>query len=362
MFDLDQILMNAVAHGASDIHLKSGHRPFLRINRTLVESTAETVPPHALMEAILRILPPHLVEQYKAQHEADFAYAVVGVGRFRVNAYMAQGVPVLSLRNVKTEIPTFEQLHLPKVLEQIASARRGIIIISGTTGSGKSTTLAAIVECINLRSRRRIVTVEDPVEYLFTDRMSVITQREVGIDTDSFDQALKHVLRQDPDVIVIGEMRDPKSLKTALSAAETGHLVLTTLHAATAPVSIPRMLELLPNDEGENARLVLASTLQAVICQRLIRGQEGGVLPAVEVMLNTAVIKHALEQNKLEVLPDAIEAGELDGMQSFNQAIRAMIAAGKISEEEGLKFASNPAELRRTLGGIQPMNRKILMR
>ena len=362
MFDLDQILMNAVAHGASDIHLKSGHRPFLRINRTLVESTAETVPPHALMEAILRILPPHLVEQYKAQHEADFAYAVVGVGRFRVNAYMAQGVPVLSLRTVKTEIPTFEQLHLPKVLEQIASARRGIIIISGTTGSGKSTTLAAIVECINLRSRRRIVTVEDPVEYLFTDRMSVITQREVGIDTDSFDQALKHVLRQDPDVIVIGEMRDPKSLKTALSAAETGHLVLTTLHAATAPVSIPRMLELLPNDEGENARLVLASTLQAVICQRLIRGQEGGVLPAVEVMLNTAVIKHALEQNKLEVLPDAIEAGELDGMQSFNQAIRAMIAAGKISEEEGLKFASNPAELRRTLGGIQPMNRKILMR
>lgn len=362
MFDLDQLLMNAIAHGASDIHIKPGHSPFFRINSALREVQTDPVHPQALMDAIQRMLPAHLVEQYREQHEADFAYTVIGGGRFRVNAYMAQGLPVLSLRNVKTEIPTFEQLNLPPVLETIAAVQRGIIIISGTTSSGKSTTLAAIMEYINQRTRRRIVTVEDPVEYLFTDKLSVITQREVGLDTSSFEQALKHVLRQDPDVIVIGEMRDPRSLKTALSAAETGHLVLTTLHAATAPVSITRMIDLLPGDEGESARLNLASTLQAVICQRLVPCIQGGVIPAVEVMLNTAVIKHALQQNKLDVLPEAIEASEQDGMQSFNQAVHHLIKAGKITEDEGLKYVTNPAALRRDLSGIQSKPRRILMR
>lgn len=363
MFDLDQLLMSAVAHGASDIHLKANQRPYMRINKSLMEVDPNPIQPQALMAAIMSILPPHLVKTFETQHEADFSYAVVGVGRFRANAFFAQGHPVLAMRNVKTEVPSFEQLNLPaEALEKIATARRGIIIISGTTGSGKSTTLAAIVECINRDSRRRVVTVEDPVEYIFTDKQSVITQREVGLDTDSFEQALKHVLRQDPDVIVIGEMRDPTSLKTALIAAETGHLVVTTLHAATAPVAIPRMLELFPNEEWEHARLVLASVLQAVICQRLIRSQDGGMVPAVEIMMNTPTIKHCLELNKLEQLAEAIETGTLDGMQSFNQSLHQLIAAGKVSEEEGMKYATNQGALRMALGGISSNTRRILRR
>ena len=362
MFDLDQILTNAVAHGASDIHLKSNQRPFFRINRTLTEVETELVHPQALMAAIQRIIPPHLLKVFDHTHEADFSYSVVGVGRFRVNAFMAQGVPVLALRNVKTEIPTFGELNLPPVMEKIALSRRGIIIIAGTTGSGKSTTLASMIEYMNQNARRRVVTVEDPVEYIFTDKKSIITQREVGQDTESFEQALKHVLRQDPDVIVIGEMRDAGTLKTALMAAETGHLVITTLHAATAPVAIPRMLELFPNEEWEHARLVFASVLQAVVCQRLVRSVDGGLGPAVEIMLNTPVVKHSLEQNKVDLLAEAIETGNLDGMQSFNQSLKQWISSGKVTEEEGMKYATSQGALRMALGGISSNSRRILMR
>lgn len=362
MFDLDAILSNAVAHGASDIHLKSNAKPYFRINRKLVESDSELVHPQALMMAINRILPSHLAKTFEVTHEADFSYSVAGVGRFRANAYMAQGLPVLAMRNVKTEIPTFEQLNLPDVLKKVAESRRGIIIVSGTTGSGKSTTLAALIEHMNEHSRRRIVTVEDPVEYIFTDKQSIITQREIGQDTESFEQALRHVLRQDPDVIMIGEMRDAVTLKIALMAAETGHLVITTLHAATAPVAIPRMLELFPSEEWEHARLVLASVLQAVICQRLIRTVDGTLVPAVEIMLNTPVVKHCLEQNKPDLLAEAIETGSLDGMQSFNHSLHKWITSGRVTEEEGMKYATNQGALRMALGGITSNKSRILMR
>ncbi len=362
MFDLDQILVSAVAHGASDIHLKPNQRPHFRVNMVLMETPHEVVPPAALMSAIERIIPPHIAQTFREQHEADFAYSVIGIGRFRVNAFMAQGLPVLALRTVKTEIPDFGALNLPDSMKKVADAQRGIVIVSGATGSGKSTTLAAMIEYMNATSQRRIVTVEDPIEYLFTDNRCVITQREVGPDTDSFDHALRHVLRQDPDVIMIGEMRDVKTLKTAIMAAETGHLVLTTLHAATAPVAIQRMLEMFPNGEWEHIRLVLANTLQAVVCQRLIRSLDGALLPAVEVMLNTPVVKHSLEQNKLDQLPSAIEGGTLDGMQSFNQSLRHWIQSGRVGEEEGMKHASNQGALRMALGGIQTAGRRILMR
>lgn len=364
MFDLDHLLINAVGHGASDIHLKSNQRPFFRINKNLVEVESEPIAPGALMEAIRSIMPEHIRKSFEERHEADFSYNIDVVGRFRVNAFLAQGVPAVALRHVKSNVPGFADLHLPTTLEQVAVQRRGIVIISGTTGAGKSTTLAAMVEYMNLNSRRRIVTVEDPVEYLFTDKQSIVTQREVGLDTESFEQALRHVLRQDPDVIVIGEMRDATSLKTAMSAAETGHLVLTTLHAATAAVAVPRLLELMPSEEWDHARLVLSSVLQAVVCQRLCRTVKGGLVPATELMMNTPVVRRILEQGKLEMLNEAIETGGDDGMHSFNQSLHRLITSEVISEEEGLKHSSNPGALRMALGGISStaQGRRILMR
>ena len=364
MFDLDHLLINAVGHGASDIHLKSNQRPFFRINKNLVEVESDLIPPGALMEAVQRIMPEHIRKSFDERHEADFSYNIDVVGRFRVNAFLAQGVPAVALRHVKSNVPGFADLHLPATLEQVAGQRRGIVIISGTTGAGKSTTLAAMVEYMNLNSRRRIVTVEDPVEYLFTDKQSIVTQREVGLDTESFEQALKHVLRQDPDVIVIGEMRDATSLKTAMSAAETGHLVLTTLHAASAAVAVPRLLELMPSEEWDHARLVLSSVLQAVVCQRLCRTIKGGLVPATELMMNTPVVRRILEQGKLEMLNEAIETGGDDGMHSFNQSLHRLITSEAISEEEGLKHSSNPGALRMALGGISStaQGRRILMR
>ncbi len=364
MFDLEHLLVNAVGHGASDIHLKSNQRPFFRINKNLVEVDAPAIPPGALMEALNAIMPPHIRKSFDERHEADFSHNIDVVGRFRVNAFLAQGMPAAAFRHVKTNVPGFADLHLPPILEQISAQRRGIVIISGTTGAGKSTTLAAMVEYMNQTSRRRIVTVEDPVEYLFADKQSIITQREVGQDTDSFEQALKHILRQDPDVIVIGELRDATSLKTALSASETGHLVLTTLHAATAAVAVPRLLELMPAEEWDHARLVISSVLQAVVCQRLCRTLKGGMVPATEVMLNTPVVKRILEQGKLEMLNEAIETGGEDGMHSFNQSLHKLITGELVSEEEGLKHSSNPGALRMALGGISStaQGRRILMR
>lgn len=363
MFDLDTLLAHAVASGASDIHLKSDHAPYFRISRQMTPVETAAIGAAELVEVLNRILPKHLVAGFNRANEADFSYHSTGIGRFRVNAYLAQGVPVIAIRHVKTQIPTFQELHLPPIMEQIATSRRGVIIISGTTGSGKSTTLASVVEYLNQRERRRIETVEDPIEYLFEDKQSIITQREVGIDTQSFENALKHILRHDPDVIMIGEMRDQTTLKTALAAAETGHLVLSTLHAGNSAVAIHRIMELVPREEWDRMRMVLASTLQSIVCQRLIKAERGGVVPAVEVMINSPTISKLLEQNKIEVIPEAVETGVDDGMQSFNQSVQRLITEGYITVEEGMKYASNPGALRMSLQGINlNTGRRILSR
>lgn len=363
MFDLDTLLAHAVASGASDVHLKSEHRPFFRIARQLREVETEAVTAGELVDVLNRILPKHLVASFNRAHEADFSYHATGIGRFRINAYLAQGVPIIAMRHVKTQIPTFNELHMPPVLERIAVNRRGIVIISGTTGSGKSTTLASILEFLNQRERRRIETVEDPIEYLFEDKHSVITQREIGLDTLSFENALKHILRHDPDVVMIGEMRDTTTFRTALAAAETGHLVLTTLHAGNTSVAIHRLMELVPHEERDRTRMVLASTLQAIICQRLIKSEKAGVVPAVEVMIMTPTVSKLLENNKVETIPEAVETGADDGMQSFNQSIHKLITQGLITEDEGMKAATNPGQLRMSLQGINlGTSRRILVR
>jgi twitching motility protein PilT len=226
------------------------------------------------------------------------------------------------------------------------------VVISGTTGCGKSTTLAAIVGEINRTQRRRIITIEDPVEYVFEDEQSIITQREVGLDTLSFQRALEHVLRQDPDVILIGEMRDRMSIRTALLAAETGHLVLTTLHAGTCSIAVPRVLDVFPANERDQIRMGLADTQHAIVCQRLVPDTTGSVVPAVEIMINTPTVRKLLEKKQLDTLAAAIETGGEDGMQSFNQSIYQLIKSGTITEAEGMRSATNPESLRMNLKGI----------
>ena len=351
MIQVEDILRQAIALGASDVHLKAGQSPCLRLHGELSPTDLPPLTAEELTAAVDSILPPHLHKYYEEQHEADFSLGVE-TGRFRVNAFMSQGVPALAFRHVKTKIPTIEELNLPPSIKAIAEAQHGIVIVSGATGSGKSTTLAAMLDHMNKTESLRVITIEDPIEYLFTDNRCIISQREVGLDTMSFQAALKHVLRQDPDVIVIGEMRDQTTFRTALAAAETGHLVLTTLHSGTASVAVQRLLEFFPSGEWDQVRLNLASNLQAVVCQRLAKGSQGEVVPAVEILVNTPTVRKLLEKNRLEILPAAIETGVEDGMQTFNQSLYNLIKTGMVSQDEGMAHATNPQALRMNLQGI----------
>ena len=349
---LKDLLDKAVHLGASDVHIKMNKEPFYRISGALVESGFDVITASDLDNIIQDILPEQLKPVFQREHEADFSLQESGVGRFRVNPFLSQNYPTLALRHVKTEIPTFEALRLPLSLKKLAHVERGILLLCGTTGSGKSSTLAAILGEINRTQRKRVITIEDPIEYLFEDDQSVITQREVGLDTISFANALKHVMRQDPEVILIGEMRDPTSIQTAVLAAETGHLVLSTLHAGTADLAVPRMLDVFPSEEHDSIRLALAGNLHAVVCQRLVPDLHGGVVPAVEILINTSTVQKLLEKNQLEMLSAAIETGGEDGMQTFNQSVYNLITNNLISEEEGMRFATNPQALRMNLQGI----------
>lgn len=350
---LRELLIQAVSLGASDIHLKANQPAIFRVHSELVSSGSEVLTLDTLTQMVEDIIPPHARHQYEQRHEVDFSLEEVEVGRFRVNVFLAHGVPTVAMRHVKTRIPSFDELHLPKILNEIAMYPRGIVIASGTTGSGKSTTLAAMIQKINTTVRRRIITVEDPIEYIFVDDKSVISQREVGLDTATFHSALKHVLRQDPDVIMIGEMRDAESFTAALAASETGHLVFTTVHTDTASQTIPRILNFFPSAERDQVRLSLATNIRAVICQRLVPAAHGeGVYPAVEIMINTPTVRKLIEKNQLEKLPAAIETGVEDGMQTFNQSVYQLIRSGRITEEEGMQRASNPETLKMNLRGI----------
>ncbi len=352
MSKLRDLLAQAVAAGASDIHLKTGQVPYFRISGGLFRSGDGPLGALFMRDLVNDIVPPHLLDVFNREHETDFSHGEEGVGRFRVNVFCSQGEPTVVLRHVKDQIPTFAQLRLPPSIQRLAHAERGIILLAGTTSSGKSTTLAAIIGEINRTQCRRILTVEDPVEYVFEDIQSLISQREVGLDTPGFESALKHMLRQNPDVILIGEMRDPVSIRTAFLAAETGHLVLSTLHAGTADMAIPRMIDVFPSHERENVRMAIAANLHAIVCQRLVPDVDGGVIPAVEIMINTSTIRKLLERGQLDVLGAAIATGREDGMQTFNQSVYEHVRNGIISEAAGMAAATNPESLRMNLQGI----------
>ena len=347
-----RILKTAVEGGASDVHLKIGTPVIFRINRQLIAIECPYPTEEWMNKVVEQVTPAHLKKRLDQEREIDFSYFVPSIGRFRTNLFQQRGQWCLAMRYVKTIVPSFQELGLLEQIRKIAESPRGIVLVAGSTGCGKSTTLAAMIEHINTNSKKHIITLEDPIEYVFEDNQCVVEQREVGLDTLSFHHALKHVLRQDPDIIMIGEMRDSISFTAAMSAADTGHLVLSTLHTTNAAQSVNRILDFFKADEREQIRRQLAGTLQAVICQRMVGTIAGGMTPALEIMINTPTVKKLIEENRLDKLPAAIETGSDDGMINFNQALFNLVKEGKVSEQEALGKASNPQALEMNFKGI----------
>jgi len=349
---LHDILEVGVNEGASDWHIREGCPIGLRVDGRLVELdfVADTA---FLEEAVQQIASESNRRTYAETGDADFAFEEADIGRFRANLHRQRGKIGITLRHVKGTVPNLEQLGLPPIVRSIAENKRGIVFVTGATGSGKSTTLACMIEHMNFNCNRHIITIEDPIEYAFVDRNCIIEQREVGLDAITFDSALIHALRQDPDVIVVGEMRHRGTFETALNASETGHLVMTTLHTTTAAQSIFRILDMFPHEERESVRISLATNLCAIICQRLVPRVTGkGVVPALEVMINTPLVRELLFNGELDKLQSAIEAGRREGMMSFNQCLLELVNETLISEEEALSTSNNPQQLEMNLKGI----------
>ena len=347
-----RILRTAVEGGASDVHLKIGTPVIFRINRELVAVDSPFPTVDWMNKIVEAITPEHLMKRLKDEREIDFSYYVPNIGRFRTNLFQQRSQWCLAMRFVKTLVPSFEELGLLEQIKKIAESPRGIVLVAGSTGCGKSTTLAAMVEHINNNFKKHLITLEDPVEYAFEDNQSVIEQREIGLDTLSFHHALRHVLRQDPDIIMIGEMRDDISFTAAMSAADTGHLVLSTLHTTNASQSVTRILDFFHAEEREQIRRQIAGTLRAVICQRMVASVSGPVTPALEILINTPIVRKLMEENRLDKLPNAIESGTDDGMITFNQSLFNLVKEGKVSEKEALAKATNPQALEMNFRGI----------
>ncbi len=347
-----KILKTAVDGHASDIHLKIATPVIFRINRELIAIECPHPSEEWMNKVVAGITPPHLKKKLEEEREVDFSYYAPEVGRFRTNLFQQRGQWCLAMRYVKTHVPSFEELGLLPQVMKISESPRGIVLVAGSTGSGKSTTLAAMIEHINATTKKHIVTLEDPIEFVFEDNQSVIEQREVGLDTLSFHHALKHVLRQDPDIIMVGEMRDDISFSAAMSAADTGHLVLSTLHTTNAAQSVTRVLDFFEANEREQIRRQLAGTLQAVICQRMVPTINGKMTPALEIMINTPTVRKMIEENRLDKLPAAIETGTDDGMINFNQSLFQLVKQGLVSQKDALAKATNPQALEMNFKGI----------
>jgi twitching motility protein PilT len=354
--ELNEILQVALRAGASDIHLKAGLPPMFRVDGSLVPlKDARRLPPEEIARMSLGIMNDYQKEKYKQTNEVDLAYGVPGLGRFRVNIFQQRGTLGVVLRVIPFKIQTIESLMLPKVLEKVAGEQRGLVLVTGTTGSGKSTTLAAMIDHINTTETCHIMTIEDPIEFLIRDKRSIVNQREVGVDTMSFGQALKSALRQDPDVILVGEMRDLETIETALTAAETGHLVMSTLHTLDATETVNRIISAFPPYQQKQVRLQLGSVLKAVVSQRLVPRSDGkGRVPAVEILLATARVRELVEdKDRTKEIPDAIAQGHVSyGMQTFDQSLMALLKASVISYEEALRQATNPDDFALRVSGI----------
>ncbi len=347
------ILETGVKARASDWHIREGATVCLRVDAQLVEITDFITTKEFLKEAVKDICGKKHLDDFEQNGDSDFAHFEDGVGRFRVNLHRQRGLMCLTLRHVKDKIPDVDALGLPRIILKLAEAQRGIILVTGTTGSGKSTTMACMLEHMNQNMARHIISIEDPIEYTFEDKNCIFEQREVGLDTISFRSALIHSLRQDPDVIVVGEMRNSESFDTATHAADTGHLVMTTLHTTNASQTIQRILDFYPHQEREEIRKSLAANLFAIVSQRLMPRAIGkGVIPGMEIMIASPIIRKLISEGRLDKLPSAIEASTAEGMMSFNQCLLKLVNDGLITEEVALERATNPDALKMNLKGI----------
>ncbi len=354
--ELNEILKIALKGGASDIHLKSGLPPMFRVDGALVPlKNGERLMPEDIQKMALAIMNPLQKSRFEETREVDLAYGIPGLGRFRVNAFQQRGSVGVVFRVIPFGVKTIESLHLPPVIGQIAMEQRGLILVTGTTGSGKSTTLAAMIEHINANRTCHIMTIEDPIEFLIRDRRSIVNQREIGVDTQSFSNALRAALRQDPDVILVGEMRDFETIETALTAAETGHLVMSTLHTLDATETINRIISVFPPYQQKQIRLQLGSILRAVVSQRLVPRSDGkGRVPALEVLVTTARVRECIaDKDRTKEIHDAIAKGFTTyGMQTFDQSLMYLVKKGLVTYEESLKHVSNPDDFALRFRGI----------
>src|SRR5215468_5820595 len=353
---VNDLLKIAALHGASDLHIKAGSYPVMRLRGELVNISEDQRLTHEdVVTMTATVMSRVHTEKFKDAQEVDLAYGVAGLGRFRVNVFQQRGTVGMVLRVIPTQIKGVEELGLPGVLKKIASEERGLVLVTGTTGSGKSTTLAAMIDHINKTRRAHVMTVEDPIEFLHRDQQSIVNQREVAVDTRSFAFALRSALRQDPDVILVGEMRDFETIETALLAAETGHLVFSTLHTLDATETINRIIAVFPPHQQKQIRIQIASVLKGVISQRLLPSTDGaGRVPAVEVMISTAFIRDCIvDKEKTYMIHGAIAAGTSQyGMQTFDQSIFGLYSRGLVSYEAALRAASNVDEFKLKVQGI----------
>jgi twitching motility protein PilT len=349
MFDVKPALRELVEKNGSDLHLKVGSSPLHRVMGELILD--ETIAPLSAQdtEGALRDLlsDDSKLDEFAHEHEVDFSFEIEGVARFRINAFRQRGLTSLVCRAIPHRISTIDELALPAVIRELAEEERGIVLLTGTTGSGKSTTLAAMIDHMNNTMSKHIVTIEDPIEFVHADKRSAINQREVGMDTASFKRALRRVLRQDPDVILVGEMRDEETVQTALSAAETGHLVLSTIHTVDATESINRMLDFFPPHQHGQARSMIAGTVKGVISQRLVPGADGGRVAVCEILRMTGRVRDMImDPEQTGKLVEVITSGAYYGMQTFDQALFGHVKAGRVTFEDAMKVASSPHDFK----------------
>ena len=354
-FNFKAILQEMIKQNASDLHLKVGRPPTLRVNGDLTASQFPAMRPEDLKSLAEQVMTPKQVKEFAENKEADFAIGVPGIGRFRVNVYQQRGTIAYAMRTIPYQALTVAELHLPPIVEQIALRPRGLVLVTGITGSGKSTALASMVQYINEKRKANIITIEDPIEFLHRDLNCHINQREVGNDTGSFGAALRRVLRQDPDVVMIGEIRDLDTLEIALKAADTGHLVFSTLHTTDASQTINRVISFYPPHQQNEVRFALSSALQAIVSLRLVpRSDKPGRVPACEVLINTAAVRDQIrDMHKALNIPDLIREGTVQyGMQSFDQSLMQWYSQGVISYESAIFYATNPSEFALRIQGV----------
>lgn len=355
--EINELLKRAISENASDLHIKVGSPPVLRVTGELLPVISEErISQQDAMKIAFTVMSPGQREVFKQKNEMDLAYSVPGLGRFRCNVFIQRGTIGLVFRVIPMRIPSMEELNLPEVLQKIAMEERGLVLVTGTTGSGKTTTLATMLDHVNMNRTCNIITIEDPIEYLHRDKKSIVNQREVGSDTESFGRALRSALRQDPDVILVGEMRDFETIQTALTAAETGHLVFSTLHTIDATETVNRIIAVFPPYQHKQVRIQLSSVIKGIISMRLMPKADGkGRVPAVEVLVATATVKDCiLDPDKTKLIPDVIAQGKiLYGMQTFDQSIFDLFKSGLITYEEALRRASSPDDFVLKVKGIR---------